>query len=286
MNQPIGQPDPSTTGKRVRRIGCVGFLNSKPLIEGLVDYADPVVRLDVPSNLLEDLEQGEVDIALCPVIDYFRSSEPLVIVPVGCIASDGLTHTVRLFSRVPIESITRVHADVDSHTSVALLRVLMHELHGLDPEIVPYDTLQEATTGERNQNHEAMLLIGDKVVTNAPPTKSYPYQMDFGEAWKALTGLPFVFAVWMAQQDCDLGDLPETLNRQRELNSERIDAIAKKYADSHGWELAEAINYLGNILSYEVGPRELEAIRTFAQKAAELGLIEQAHPLDIYGRSQ
>lgn len=286
MNRAIGQPESAKTGRKVKRIGCVGYLNSKPLIEGLVDQPDPTVRLDVPSALLADLERGEVDIALCPVIDYFRSSEPLVIVPVGCIASDGLTHTVRLFSRVPIGSITQVHADIDSHTSVALLRVLLDELHGLRPKVIPYDALHEVAQGQTNPKHEAMLLIGDKVVTNAPPQKDYPYQMDFGEVWKGLTGLPFVFAVWMARQKHDLGELPDILNRQRELNADRTDAIADKYAESHGWELEDARNYLGRILSYKVGPKELEAIRTFAQKAAGLGLIDQMRPIHIYGQGQ
>ena len=122
---------PATAAKRVHRIGCVGYLNAKPLIEGLEGLADPVVRLDVPSALVADLERGEVDIALCPVIDYYRSGQPLVVVPVGCIASDGPTQTVRLFSQVPIDSITRVHADTDSHTSVALLRVLLDEMYGM-----------------------------------------------------------------------------------------------------------------------------------------------------------
>ena len=79
MNRVVGESEPAKTGQRVQRIGCVGYLNAKPLIDGLEGLADPVVRLDVPSALLEDLQRREVDIALCPVIDYYRSTEPLVI---------------------------------------------------------------------------------------------------------------------------------------------------------------------------------------------------------------
>ena len=280
---PSGQTaPPDRTGRRVRRIGCVGYLNAKPLIEGLEGLADPAVRLDVPSALLTDLETGEVDIALCPVIDYYRSVEPLVMVPVGCIASDGPTQTVRLFSRVPIGSITRVHADVDSHTSVALLCVLFDALHGKALDVVPFDALHDVTRGKRTPEHEAMLLIGDKVVTNAPPAETYAYQMDLGEAWKGLTGLPFVFAIWMAKRGVGLGDLPQTLDRQRQLNAQNTDAIADRHAQSHGWAIDNARNYLGRVLSYAVGPAHLQAIELFAEKAAQLGLIETTKPLDLY----
>lgn len=274
MNPATGQPSHLAADKRVQCIGCVGFLNSKPLIEGLEGNADPAVRLDVPAALLTDLEHSEVDIALCPVIDYYLSTEPLVIVPVGCIASDGPTQTVRLFSRAPIERITQVHADVDSHTSVMLLRVLLDELHGLHPKVVPYDALQDAAQGKCAATHEAMLLIGDKVVTNAPPAEAYPYQMDLGQAWKQLTGLPFVFAVWMAKRDSELGNLPTILNRQRELNTQRTEVIADRHATRHGWDIADARNYLGKVLTYNVGSRELQAIEQFANKAARLGLID------------
>src|SRR5690606_3262255 len=117
------------------RVGCVSFLNSKPLIDG-VEGPGVSVHYAVPAQLLGMLEAGEVDVALCPVIDYHRASAPLVIVPVGGIASDGPTFTVRLYSQVPIERVTTVDADTDSHTSVALMRVLLDAMYGLRPQIV------------------------------------------------------------------------------------------------------------------------------------------------------
>ena len=274
-----------TTGQRVQRIGCVGFLNSKPLIEGLEGLADPVVKLDVPSALQAELLDGDVDVALCPVIDYYRTDQPLVAVPVGCIASDGPTKTVCLFSRTPIDRITQIHADTDSHTSVALVRVLMEECYGKCPQIVPFDALHEAAETGRPSDHEAMLLIGDKVVTNAPPQTAYPYQLDLGETWKRLTGLPFVFAVWQARAGRDLGALPELLDAQRKRNAERTDAIADRHAQSHGWDRDDARQYLGKVLSYAVGPREIEAIERFAKLCAKHGLIDRDKPLHLYDPS-
>ncbi len=283
MPTPTKQEDtPAITPPGVKRIGCVGYLNAKPLIEGLEPGPDPVVRLDVPSALLADLSRGEVDIALCPVIDYYLSDQPLVVVPVGCIASAGPTLTVRLFSRVPIPSISQVHADSDSHTSVALLRVLLDELHRLRPEVVPFDARDRGAQDSAVESPQAMLLIGDKVVHDAPSHDDYPYQMDLGEGWRDLTGLPFVFAVWMAKRDTELGGLPDVLDRQRQLNAQHIDAIADRHAKRHGWEISAARQYLGQVLSYRVGPEHLQAIERFAGYANGLGLIKTRRPLELW----
>src|SRR5205823_5157531 len=150
------------------------------LIDGLEDNDDPQVRFDVPSRLLHDLETGAVDIALCPVIDYQMSEHPLAIVPSGGIGCQGPTLTVRLFSRVPLESIRAVHADTDSHTSVVLMRVLMAERYGVKIRVIDFDARELSA---RASDDQAVLLIGDKVVTNEPAIERYPFQMDLGEAW-------------------------------------------------------------------------------------------------------
>lgn len=254
------------------RLGCVSYLNSKPLIHGLAEMPGPAttLRLDVPARLLADLESSAVDLALCPVVDYFRSEHELTMVPVGGIACEGPTLTVRLFSRRPIEQLTRIHTDTDSHTSVCLLRVLMHDLYALTPEVIDYpvrDAYDPANPPE------AMLLIGDKVVTDSPPVTVYPYQLDLGSAWNDLTGRPFVFAIWLKQRHTDLGDLPQRLAALRDRNLGRVAALAEHYAPLHGWPLDLAEQYLGSTLRYRLGQRELDAIRHFAGRAHALGLL-------------
>src|SRR5437763_3104541 len=115
------------------RVAAVSFLNSKPLIHGL--ESDPAVRLSlaVPAKLLDELRDGRADVALLPVIDYQRL-EGLSIVPAGGIGSDGPTLTVRIFGRVPIEEIRSLACDPDSHTSVALARIILARRHNLRPE--------------------------------------------------------------------------------------------------------------------------------------------------------
>ena len=275
---PVGVPataaDVGAT-RSVRRIGCVSFLNAKPLIDGLDGRRDPLVKFDVPSGLLADLEAGHVDIALCPVIDLQRSAMPLEIIPAGGIGCDGPTLTVRIFSKVPTHQISEVYADTDSHTSVALMRVLLAELFNLKPTIIHYDARERVAEHRVVTDPTTMLLIGDKVVTSAPSAEKYPFQTDLGEAWQKLTGMPFVFAVWMTRRDSHLGDLATLLDATRRFNETQIDSIVDRYAGRLGWPRELAVQYLGHWLKYGIGPRELAAIRLFFEKCRQHGVIEE-----------
>ncbi|MCE9590773.1 MAG: menaquinone biosynthesis protein [Planctomycetes bacterium] len=279
--QPARSTRQTQTRRTLRRVGCVSYLNAKPLIDGLEPTGDPRVRFDVPSRLLEDLESGDVDIALCPVIDFFRSRVPLEIVPVGGIGCNGPTLTVRLYSRTPIEQITAVHADTDSHTSVALLKVILDQQHNIRPTFIDYNARENVAGNRIVHQPSAMMLIGDKVVTDSPPAVTYPHQIDLGEAWHRLTGMPFVFAVWMCRRGADLGDLPALLDRRRIDNARRIAEIVDRYAPSHRWPRDLALEYLGRLLRYEVGRPELAAVERFASLAGRLGIIDSSQPLHI-----
>ncbi|MEM1447385.1 MAG: menaquinone biosynthesis protein [Planctomycetota bacterium] len=274
--------DAQNNPRRRPRVGCVSYLNAKPLIHGL-DPEDVSLSLDVPSRLIDRLlavpagedASGGVDLALCSIVDHFHHPERTRLVPVGGIACEGPTLTVRLFSRVPIEQLTTIHADTDSHTSVLLLRVLLHDLYGLTPELIHYDTRAPQTASE-TFFPGAMLLIGDTVVTRAPAATVYYYQLDLGAAWHDLTGKPFVFATWLAraQEDAtDLDGLPTRLAEQLDLNLGRLDEIVATYAAPHGWPADLAADYLGRILRYTIGPRELDAIEYFRGRLRALGLI-------------
>ena len=264
------------------RVGCVSYLNSKPLIHGLGNDDGLSVQFDVPSRLLADLESGEVDIALCPIVDYFRSSVPLVIVPVGGICCDGPTMTVCVFSKVPLNEIVTVHADTDSHTSVALMQVILHEKLGRLPDVVDYNAKQEFGCDSASGEPQTVLLIGDKVVTNGSATDSYPYSIDLGQAWNELTGQPFVFATWLARRGTCLGELPKALDHQRIVNESRLVEIADCYADSCSWPRDMARLYLEQRIKYEVGDRQLKAVETFAGMAGKLGVISDVKSLDLW----
>jgi chorismate dehydratase len=263
------------------RVASVSYLNARPLIEGL--EADPNVELSlaVPSKLLDGLRDESSDVALLPVIDYQRL-DGLTVIPAGGIGSDGPTLTVRIFSRVPIDQIRSLACDPDSHTSVALARIILSRRHNLRPEFTDLARSGDDSQGDdpNGDRYRARLLIGDKVVCEEPI--GFEHQLDLGGEWKALTGLPFVFAVWMARRGAlDLPGVYSILEQAKERGMAKIDLIVEQYARPRGWPAELARKYLTRHLQFDIGPRQLEAIRTFHRFAAEDGIVPQARPLVV-----
>ncbi len=254
------------------RIACVSYLNTIPMIAGL-DAAQGVTLIRaVPSKIAGLIASGDADLGLASVIDLARA--PLTAVArAGMIGSRGRTMTVRLLSRVEPAAITRLHADTDSHTSTALASVILDHEFGVRPEIVDYHA-RELLAGD--DLPESVLIIGDKVVTAAFTTDQYPHQIDLGEAWARMTGLPFVYALWACASDrADDKRVmlaADLLERQRKRNTMRADTIIAPEAHARGWPGDTARSYVGDLLHYEVGEPERSAVSAFLARAHALGL--------------
>lgn len=259
------------------RLATVSYLNARPLIDGFERELELELIRRVPSRLLETLESGEADVALCPVIDFQQSTSALEIVPGGAIGCDGPALTVKLFSRKPITELDEITVDGESHTSVALLRIVMRELFDLDPQLHrrPHATAKGLP--------DALLLIGDKVVAATPDRSRYPHELDLGAAWKEISAKPFVFATWMTRAGSELGDLPHLLDRARRRNRDRLTVIAADHASASGWPEALAVAYLSRVLRYDLGERELAGIEDFWSRCLEHGIIDELRPMRLYG---
>lgn len=277
------------------RIACVKYINTVPLVHGLDKLAGVVLIPTVPSRIAGLVRSGEADVGLVSVVDTVREEPRLALLPVGMIGCDGPTLTVRLFSRVPPERITTVAADTDSHTSVILCRVLLEKVYQVRPAFVDFDARERVVVGagagaESEESAaaagrpaaetgsdldaawpETVLLIGDKVVTDAPPRDRYPHQLDLGEAWKQLTGLPFVYAMWACREvragDPAVRAAAAVLDRQRRHNATRLDWIAAVAAPEHRWPEDIARSYFRDRLRFEVTPAARRGAETFLSMA-------------------
>ena len=274
------------------RIACVQYLNTAPLVEGLDKLDGLTLQPAVPADIAPMLERGEADLGLASIIDAANPRVPMAIVPAGMIGCDGPTLTVRLFSSAPMEAISQLCADADSHTSVALARVLLAEMHGIKPEVIPFNALERVPLGGASVRQDdqgwpdSLLLIGDKVVTHSPPAVRYPHQLDLGEAWKKLTGLPFAYASWMCRAETieskegrrRIGLAAAMLDRQRRHNATRLDWLVQEWAARSRWPVDLARRYIGELLRYELGDREREAVSRFFELCTTHGIIEDYAP--------
>lgn len=246
----------------------VSFLNSRPLIDGL--DVMPAVQLcfAVPSALSAWLEQGQVDAALIPVIDLARHEDRWERISDACIASDGETLTVRVFSRIPAERMTRLHVDTDSHTSVVLADLLWKRYYHRPVDIVPI------APGQRLDSCESVLLIGDKVITT--PLPDHVHHIDLGEAWKRWTGLPFVFAVWASAAGVDHRRTAALLEAARNRGLAQMEAIAAEWSPRIGWPVEVARAYLTEHLTYRLTPRAIKGLHTFLEYLRHDGILTPA----------
>jgi len=266
------------------RLAVVRYLNAVPLVQGL-DAADDLTLIRVvPSRIADMLSAGEADLGLVSVIDAARADPPLALLPeAGMIGCDGPTLTVRVFSRVPPERITTLHADTDSHTSVALAQVVLVGRFGVRVPVVDFDPREFSGRASPDDWPETVLLIGDKVVAGSPPAVRYPHQLDLGEAWRELTGLPFVYAAWACApgraDDPRVRLAADLIERQRRRNAARIDHVVTHAAAEKGWPADLAREYVGGLMRYEIGPREREAVASFLARAAALDLAPARAPV-------
>ena len=262
------------------RVGVVRYLNAKPLVEGLETCRNLSLDAAVPSRIAPMLENGDIDIGLISVIDFARAKTPLTMIPAGMIGCEGPTLTVRVFSRVPPAEVTTLATDTDSHTSIALARIILKKIHNASPELVDCNAREMLT--DTDAWPESVLLIGDKVVTASPPPDLYPHQIDLGQAWLDLTGLPFVYAIWMCRaSDAHRPEMLEAaalLERQRLRNEFRLDWIVSQHAHTRRWPDALAREYFGQRLRFAAGAREQAGIARFLELAVEDGLARAVIP--------
>jgi len=264
--------DRSAAGRGRTRIGAVSYLNTKPLIFCL-QRADPALEIveDLPSRLADRLAAGELDVALVPSIELFRQPGS-AIVSDACIASDGPVRSVKLYGRVPPQRIRTLALDEGSRTSAALARILLKERFAREPELVrlPIGTPLEAVAAD------AAMLIGDRGM--CPPEGGFEFIWDLGEEWRVWTGLPFVFALWIARRGADSGRLAELLGRARDEGLGRLEEIARRCAPEAGIAVADCLAYFRENLQFRFGPRQRQGLELFHELAQRHALAPAGGP--------
>lgn len=259
------------------RIGAVNYLNTKPLIHDLEELAPSAeLILDYPSRLADQMRLGQLDVALIPVIEFFRGDN-YTLVPGISIASDGPVLSVTLFSRVPWEKIRRIALDEGSRTSAALTQVILRKRYDIKPEIVPLPLDQQPD----NLDVDAVLLIGDRAMHACLP--GFRHAFDLGQEWHDWTGLPFVYAAWAVRPGVDLGPVLEALYEAKRLGIENVGEIAAHEAPHLQLDAGFCRRYLANIIRFDLGPRELAGLHHYYMLASELGLAPLGSRVRLYG---
>lgn len=238
------------------RVGAVSYINAKPLIYGfehglLKDEVDLI--LQPPADLASGMKAGRLDIALLPVA-VIPELPGAVVISRYCIGSNGPVASVALFSEVPLDEIEQVYLDSESRTSVALLKLLMEEHWKISPETIPaFPGYEKKISGKT-----AGLIIGNRALEQ---TGVNAFKYDLSEAWKELTGLPFVFAAWVAVKNLPAGfidDFDDAVSR----GLEKLDELSA----SVSFPFYDLLKYFHEDIDYRLDESKKKAMELFLQK--------------------
>lgn len=232
----------------------MNYLNTKPLIYGL--EREPInsqIELigDYPSRIADMLLKNEIDIGLVPVAVLPKLNE-YHIVSDYCIGTQGEIASVALFSEVPMQEIEKVLLDYQSQTSVELLKYLMKEYWGINPEII-------AAKDEEFRNEitstTAGLVIGDRAFEQR---KISTFIYDLGSEWRKITGLPFVFAAWVSKKPLS-SDFISLFNEANAIGINKIDDIVQ----ASSFRLFDLKKYYNLHLSYHLDDSKRKGMAHF-----------------------
>ncbi|MDH5675738.1 MAG: CofH family radical SAM protein [Myxococcales bacterium] len=248
----------------------MSFLNAQPLLHGLLSgLADERMRLTLapPSELNRQLFEDEADAGLCPVAALANHGGLELVSDCG-IGCDGAVRSVKIVGHVPLEEMDELLLDAASRTSVVLARLIARERCGdREPR---YSVMSAEEIAQQVGGRVGGLLIGDIALELEG---RFPYELDLGAAWKELTGLPFVFAVWVARPDVlDERDVLK-LHGSLEAGLKNRAAIARAWARGHGGDSRVYQDYLEHSIRYLLDERALCGLREFFRRATEAGLM-------------
>lgn len=254
------------------RIGAVAYLNTKPLIYGLEERLLNCgsLQLQLPSRLATALQNNSIDVGLIPVVEYFRHAHRYRVVSDAVIACRGPVWSVRVFFRKPPEQVRTLAIDEGSRSSVALAKILFHARFGSIPEtsVLPIDA------GPTSSSADAVLVIGDRAMRAERYRGAFCIDWDLGQEWFIETGLPFVFAMWIARDasfnTCELSCL---LSESRDQGCAHMSEIVDRYATAYSLTDAECHEYLTRYLRFRFGDEERAGLAEYHRRCIALDLV-------------
>ena len=265
------------------RIGRIPYINCYP-VYGAVDRA--IVSLGaelvdgVPTALNRQMADGSLDVSVVSAVEYARDWERYLLLPDLAISCDGPVRSVMLFSRRPAEELggRQVLVSRSSMTSVHLLELLFENVWKAKPVFVAGDAeASDLRDAGADSSVVARLVIGDAALMLGTGALASPYEhvYDLGLEWKSWTGLPFVFAVWVAQRTTDTQQalaVHGSLIESRNWGLKHLDLLAEQAHANTGVPLTACQEYLSG-LDYGLSYPHLGGLTEFYRRLTVAGKV-------------
>jgi chorismate dehydratase len=269
------------------RLGRIAYLNVLPIYFAMEhifgDNGFHLVR-GTPAELNALMRRGEVDLGSISALEYGRAWRDYLLLPDLSISSKGAVGSVLLFSRVPFSRLDgrTIRVSAASASGAALVKVLMAELFRVKPA---YQTgpLARGPMAEV----DAVMAIGDEALC-MKSAKAMPFELDLGEAWQELTGLPFVFGVWAVRRDFAAAEpkataaLHRLLLKSRDWGLGSLKELSRVAAAPAGMTPAKIMAYFQQ-LNYSLDPGHEEGLAAFFHYLYNLGELPEEPELEFFG---
>jgi chorismate dehydratase len=243
------------------RIGCVKYLNARPLIHG---WPGEVV-FDHPSVLCERLAAGALDVALVSSFEFLRNPVYTLVDGIS-ISSQGPVHSVFVAHNGDLTEIEEIEVDPASQTGINLLRCLLSEI-GLAPKFVIRSRLVQRAITPRL----AKFFIGDQAIRFRDESEKTFQFWDLGEEWHKRTQLPFVYALWLIRPEVQSPKaIADGLRACRDNNLRELDSLVAAECE---FSPDFCQFYLRECLRYQYGPQEKEGLSTFRKLCEKHGIL-------------
>jgi chorismate dehydratase len=239
------------------RIGVVSYLNTRPLLLGMEQspFKERIELLKAyPAQIAQALLDDTIDIGLVPVAIMPLLKHPQLISNY-VIGTEGEVASVALFSQVPMDQIEKVYLDYQSRTSVALAKILFKQYWKKDVEFL---TATEGYMDQINGN-TAGIIIGDRALASLD---KFEHIYDLGSAWKAYTGLPFVFAAWVANKPLP-EEFMEAFDAANAYGLDKLDEVIALIPASQ--QVYDLHKYYTDNISYELTDEKRAGLAKFLE---------------------
>jgi len=236
------------------KISAVSYTNTKPFLYG-INHTDIInqidLSVDIPADCAQKLIDDKVDIGLIPVaatlnMPYWE------ILSDYCIGATGPVNSVFIFSNCPIDQVKQIQLDPESRSSNNLAKVLMKNYWKINPE----QMVNAADYASSKDANTAFVQIGDR--TFGKPAQ-FEFVYDLAEEWQKFTGLPFMFAAWIANKPIPAGFVEE-FNRSLKFGLEHRDDVLAELPARSDFDMHD---YLYNRLDFVVNDDKKKALYLF-----------------------
>ena len=260
------------------KFGIHDFINAQPLRDALKtmgDWTKIEIHTNTPAHLADQLNRGELDLAMIPSIEYLKNSDRLRLLPGVSIASKNQVGTVLLVSKFPLETIDTLAIDNRSRTSVALLKLLFKNEMSPDLKWVDCEPNPEIML----KDHDAALIIGDPALGFKKEGSTI---YDLSEEWYQRTGKTFVHAVIAVKEGVEIDErIVEIFRVAKQEGLMKIASTVRNQSRLTNFPEPLLLDYLKNKIRYNLGGEELDGLSHFQSLCKSAGLIEKKTPFEF-----